>query len=61
VTKASSIKDVHDLTIAGMRAGFTVEQMIRLLNMGISCELLSEMIEKGLSKDHIIIHEAARS
>jgi len=61
MTKASSIKNVHDLVVAGVRAGFTVEQMLRLLNLGVSCDLLSEMIEKGLAKGHIVIHEAAHS
>ena len=39
---------VCKLAIAGEQAGFTVEQMIQLLNAGISIEILLEMIEKRL-------------
>lgn len=37
------------LAIAGERAGFTVEQMIGLLNAGLSIETLVDMIEEHLS------------
>jgi len=61
MTKAPGIEEVNDLAVAGMRAGFTVEQMLRLLNLGISCELLSEIIEKSLAKEHVVLHQATRS
>jgi hypothetical protein len=37
------------LAIAGERAGFTVEQMIGLLNAGLTVESLVDMIEERLS------------
>lgn len=37
------------LAIAGERAGFTVEQMIGLLNAGLTVERLVDMIEERLS------------
>lgn len=37
------------LAIAGERAGFTVEQMIGLLNAGLPVERLVDMIEERLS------------
>ena len=50
--------EVHDLAAAGMRAGFSVEQIIRLLNLGISYEALLELIEKRTSEGHIVIRGA---
>jgi len=50
--------EVHDLAAAGMRAGFSVEQMIRLLNLGVSYEALLEIIGKRISEVHIVIRGA---
>jgi hypothetical protein len=36
--------------MAGEQAGFTVEQMIRLLNAGITVETLLDIIERRLSE-----------
>jgi hypothetical protein len=41
---------VSKLAIAGERAGFTVEEMIRLLNAGLSIESLLEIIAKCLDR-----------
>jgi len=39
------------LAIAGEKAGFTVEQMIQLLNAGIPVETLVDIIEERLSPE----------
>jgi len=41
---------VCKLAMAGEQAGFTVEQMIRLLNAGITVETLLDIIERRLSE-----------
>ena len=41
-------KAVGDLAMAGEQAGFSVEQMIQLLNAGISVERLLELIGQRL-------------
>lgn len=40
---------VHKLAIAGKRGGFTLEQMIQLLNTGMSVDALVEVIGFYLS------------
>ena len=39
---------IAKLAIAGEQAGFTVEQMIRLLNAGVTVEGLISLIERRL-------------
>lgn len=45
------VRAVEELAVAGERAGFSVEEMIRLLNAGVSIEGLVEMIAQRLP-DH---------
>ena len=40
---------IFKLAVAGEQAGFTVEQMIELLNAGVTVEALLRMIERGLA------------
>jgi hypothetical protein len=47
--KPSLAASVYKLAMAGEQAGFTVEQMIRLLNAGITVETLLDVIERRLS------------
>jgi len=42
---------VSKLAIAGEQAGFTIEQMIRFLNAGVSVEDLLRLIESRLNKE----------
>jgi hypothetical protein len=51
------------LAVAGERAGFTVEQMIRLLNAGLTVECLLDIIEECLSprKDAIAVSHVSSS
>ena len=44
MARASSMIAIGKLAIAGEQAGFTVEQMIDLLNSGIAVETLIELI-----------------
>jgi len=47
----SLISAVDKLAIAGERAGFTVEQLIRLLNAGLSVDALLEIIATRLTAE----------
>jgi hypothetical protein len=47
--KPSLAASVCKLTMAGEQAGFTVEQMIRLLNAWMTVETLMDIIERRLS------------
>ena len=47
--KPSLADSVSKLAMAGEQAGFTLEQMIRLLNAGITVETLLDIIERRLS------------
>lgn len=40
---------IFKLAVAGEQAGFTVEQMIELLNAGVTVEALLRMVERGLA------------
>ena len=44
------VSAIGKLAMAGEKAGFTVEQMIRILNNGFSVEELVELIESRLQK-----------
>lgn len=44
---------VGKLAIAGERAGFTLEQMIRILNAGFTVEDLLDLIESRLQEQGI--------
>jgi len=47
------VSSVDKLAIAGERAGFTVEQLIRLLNAGLSVDSLLQVISRRLNEvDH---------
>ena len=46
--KASLSAAVGNLAIAGEQAGFSLEQMIDLLNQGLSVETLLDLISAGL-------------
>jgi len=41
---------VFKLAVAGEQAGFTLEQMIELLNAGLTVESLLRMIERRLAR-----------
>jgi hypothetical protein len=45
----SIVRTVHKLAIAGQQAGFSLEQMIELLNAGISVVTLLHLIEVRLA------------
>ena len=45
---ASLIKAVGKLAVAGEQAGLSVEQMIEMLNGGVSVETLIELISRRL-------------
>ena len=42
--RASQIAAINKLAVAGEQAGFTLEQMIQLLDSGMSVEMLLEVI-----------------
>ena len=46
--RPSLAASICKLAMAGEKAGFTLEQMIRMLNAGISVETLLDIIEKRL-------------
>jgi hypothetical protein len=47
--KPSEANAVYKLSVAGEQAGFSLEQMIQLLNAGVSVETLLHLIECRLS------------
>jgi len=47
------LSGVSKLAIAGERAGFTIDQMIRILNTGCSVEELVDLIEYCLQKQSV--------
>ena len=44
MAKPSLIKAIEKLAVAGEQAGFSVEQMIAMLNSGVNVETLLELI-----------------
>jgi hypothetical protein len=52
------VRAVERLAAAGERAGFSVEDMIRMLNAGVSVETLLDIIDRSLRPSR---EEAARS
>jgi hypothetical protein len=46
--RSSTAETVYKLAIAGEQAGFTLEQMIQILNAGVSVETLLNWIELRL-------------
>ena len=48
--RPSTAQAVYKLTIAGEQAGFTVEEMIHMLNAGITVETLLHLIEWRLGE-----------
>jgi len=53
------IRSVGKLAMASERAGFTVEQMIRLLNAGFTVECLIDLIVEGLNEMGLVESETA--
>ena len=49
VVESPAITAIEKLVLAGEQAGFTVEQMIQILQTGASVEALLHMIESRLS------------
>ena len=49
MASSTLITAVHKLAIAGETAGFSIEQMIDLLNAGLTVETLLGLIEKRLA------------
>ena len=56
----SLLRAVGKLAIAGEQAGFTLEQMIELLNEGVSVETLLELISWRLEEARTPIASPAR-
>ncbi len=52
MVKASLQTAIEKLATAGERAGFTIEQMIQLLGMGLSVEALIDLIIWRLESVH---------
>ena len=48
--KPSTTHAIYKLAVAGEQAGFSLEEMIQLLNAGVSVETLLHLIELRLSK-----------
>jgi hypothetical protein len=48
--KPSTAQAVYKLAVAGEQAGFSLEEMIQLLNAGVSVETLLHLIELRLSE-----------
>jgi hypothetical protein len=46
--KPSTAATVYKLSVAGEQAGFSLEQMIHILNSGVSVETLLHLIEERL-------------
>jgi hypothetical protein len=46
------VQAIEDLARAGEKAGFSVEDMIRLLNAGITVETLLDIIGRNLQAFH---------
>jgi len=44
MANASLVRAIHKLAMAGEQAGFTIEQMIDLLNAGLPVEILLDLI-----------------
>jgi hypothetical protein len=59
--KPSLLKAVGKLAIAGEQAGFTLEQMIELLNEGVTVETLLGLISWRLEEARTPIASRARS
>ncbi len=56
--RPSTTQTVYKLAIAGEQAGFSLEQMIQILNAGVSVETLLHLIEWRLGE---AVPNAARS
>lgn len=48
--KPSTAQVVYKLAVAGEQAGFSLEEMIQILNAGVSVETLLHLIELRLSE-----------
>jgi hypothetical protein len=57
----SLLRAVGELAIAGEQAGFSLEQMIELLNEGLSVETLLDLISWSLEEARTPIASRARS
>jgi len=53
------LRSVGKLAMAGERAGFTVEQMIRLLNAGFTVECLIDLIVERLNQMGLVDSDTA--
>jgi hypothetical protein len=51
---------VEKLAHAGEQAGFTVEDMIRLLNAGLSVEALLDLIERSMQAPPVAAPRSSR-
>jgi hypothetical protein len=49
----STVQPVYRLAMAGEQAGFTLEQMIQILNAGVSVETLLNWIELPLGSSRL--------
>lgn len=56
---ADLLRSVGKLAIAGERAGFTIEQMIRVLNAGFTVECLIDLIVERLDQMGLVDSDAA--
>jgi hypothetical protein len=54
------VRAVEKLARAGEQAGLSVEDMIRILNAGVSVECLLDLIEQGLHSSQKEAASAAR-
>jgi len=50
VENPALLTGIEKLAVAGERAGFTVEQMIRILNAGVSVDTLLRLIAERLGE-----------
>jgi hypothetical protein len=48
VQQPTQVRAVERLAVAGEKAGFSVEDMIRMLNAGVSVEPLLDIIDRSL-------------
>ncbi len=47
--EASTVASFYKLAVAGQQAGFSLEDMISLLNAGLTVETLLDLIERRLT------------
>jgi hypothetical protein len=56
--RPSIAESVYKLAIAGEQAGFSLEDMIQILNAGVTVETLLHLIERRLSEEAPVLRSS---